>query len=331
MFKFQSTTIINSAARVTAANGVLKIVGGGKFNVADIKKVYKREAETGTASSAVFDLTAASTALSGYSGDFRLAFYVKLDGSNNSSFANDMVFKGRPFTYDFASEATTADELATAIKNIVDKSAKRFGDKVFNVTTGTFTDTNNNVHNTLTFAVAPNANVTEEDVYYINITEAKLMKLADSTAKGEQSKVVATVEATKTANSQPFGTYGQITKDLILPTYENTGWASVASVKNELPLIGQEYTQYIIHYCKDRGIMGGSAVGQVVTSITTHSIWVKTDLTSTISAIDALFNGTTKLQVATLGAITDLDTPADGTDDEIAANNFDATEGDLQG
>lgn len=343
MFKFQTTTIINDPSRITTGTGVLKIAGAGKFYTANIKKVYKRTATEGVASTATFTISVGNS--TDYSGDYRLEFYAKLDGSNNSSFANDMVFKGRPFVYEFAVSGG-ASNFANAIKDVIDKSAKRFGERIFNVTVGDNAVAATSTPATayiVTVSAASNANVTPEDPFYINLTKAELSKLTytkNVSDKGAQTITtpVAGVTTTVVANTQPFGTYGQITKDLILPTYENTGWASVASVKNELPLIGQKYTQYIIHYCKDRGIMGGSAVGQVATSITTHSIWIienattQTASTGTFAVLDTLFS--TKLKNATIGTITDANSNGSTVDEitaAIATNSLTDTEDDLQG
>jgi hypothetical protein len=42
--------------------------------------------------------------------------------------------------------------------------------------------------------------------------------------------------------------------------------------------MGALYNQYTIHYCAKRGVLGLNAVGQTVTSATTHVFYVKQDL-----------------------------------------------------
>lgn len=70
------------------------------------------------------------------------------------------------------------------------------------------------------------------------------------------------------------GTYAQILKDLRLPTMENLGYMSLTQQMNEMPVPGMKYVQYTLHYVTCRGILGGSAVGEVTHSKTTHVFFV---------------------------------------------------------
>ena len=71
-----------------------------------------------------------------------------------------------------------------------------------------------------------------------------------------------------------FGTYEQLLKDLRLPTMENFRWTSLN--KSEMPIPGNKYVQYTIHQISCRGVLGGSAVGEVTHSKTTHVFFVPT-------------------------------------------------------
>jgi hypothetical protein len=51
-------------------------------------------------------------------------------------------------------------------------------------------------------------------------------------------------------------------KDLRLPTAANTRWTAIA--KDDMPVFGGHYNEYVIKMCVNRGIMGGDAVGEVV-------------------------------------------------------------------
>jgi hypothetical protein len=53
---------------------------------------------------------------------------------------------------------------------------------------------------------------------------------------------------------------------------------------DEVPVLGAEYTQYIVRMCVNRGLMGGAAVGQTVTSSTAHCFWVKSDVVADFDA-----------------------------------------------
>lgn len=70
------------------------------------------------------------------------------------------------------------------------------------------------------------------------------------------------------------GTYQQILRDLRLPTMENLGYMSLTQQMNEMPVPGMKYVQYTLHYVTCRGILGGSAVGEVTHSKTTHVFFV---------------------------------------------------------
>lgn len=70
------------------------------------------------------------------------------------------------------------------------------------------------------------------------------------------------------------GTYQQILRDLRLPTMENLGYMSLTQQMNEMPIPGMNYVQYTLHYVTCRGILGGSAVGEVTHSKTTHVFFV---------------------------------------------------------
>jgi hypothetical protein len=72
-----------------------------------------------------------------------------------------------------------------------------------------------------------------------------------------------------------FGTYSQLIKDLRLPTLANTNWTSPS--KNEMPIVGALYTQYIItYYAPSMSNPSFTAIGNRSMSETTHVFWVNT-------------------------------------------------------
>lgn len=73
---------------------------------------------------------------------------------------------------------------------------------------------------------------------------------------------------------EAFGDYNWIIHNLRLPTAANTGFWSPAKDAGELPIVGQEYTQFIITMCVDRDGIAGSVVGDRATSVTTHVLYV---------------------------------------------------------
>lgn len=73
---------------------------------------------------------------------------------------------------------------------------------------------------------------------------------------------------------EAFGDYNWIIHNLRLPTAANTGFWSPAKDAGELPIVGQEYTQFIITMCVDRDGIAGTVVGDRATSVTTHVLYV---------------------------------------------------------
>ena len=81
-----------------------------------------------------------------------------------------------------------------------------------------------------------------------------------------------------------FGTYSQLLKDLRLPTANHNHWLSVQ--KDEMPIVGAIYNQYIInYYAPSTANPSFTAVGNRSMSETTHIFWVKSDLAADFEAI----------------------------------------------
>ena len=71
---------------------------------------------------------------------------------------------------------------------------------------------------------------------------------------------------------EAFGDYNWIIHNLRLPTLANTYFWAVT--KSEMPVVGGEYTQFIIRVCAERDGIGGEVVGQRATSVTNHILYV---------------------------------------------------------
>lgn len=292
MFKFSTNTILNCTATqlVMDTEGNVKVsknwrskdynnakLAGvehewlsierlGTFRKGNVTKIFRRDAVKGAAGKVVITCATANFNSYGLSdsetaGIYRLLLYIKLSGSNDSYFANDFVFKGKPLAYEFELEANkTATDLAKGLADAILKETRRFGSKYIKASaSGT----------SLTIeAVGP-------DACYELFTQAELQKfdsnLNSALTGGDYRKVTgATVVNTPCQN--PFGTYWQIMKDLRLPTADALRFGAI--VADDRPALDGEYAQFIIYMCVDRGIMGGDAVGEITKSVTAHSIWV---------------------------------------------------------
>ena len=259
MFQYTNTIVLNSLTdeasgleKVQASEGLLKVLRVNDFKKDNIVAVYKQEAAQAVNGSVTF------ATLPNEDGLFRINLYVRLSGSQNSYYSNDMVFKGRPFVYEFKGN-TTATDLVAIIKNI----NQLYGDKFLKVEVSgsgvKFTGDN-----------------------YALFTIAKIEKFVQDNSvfpsiNGGTWEEVSKGTITKCVNG--FGTYDQILKDLRLPTMEARRWEAVN--KEELPIPGTLYNQYTIDYCVDRGILGTDAVGDVVKSLTHHVFFVPQALATT--------------------------------------------------
>jgi hypothetical protein len=97
---------------------------------------------------------------------------------------------------------------------------------------------------------------------------------------------------------EAFGDYNWIIHNLRLPTAANTGFWSPAKQADELPIVGQNYTQFIITMCVERDGIAGQVVGNRATSVTTHVLYVAgkhtqsgTPAFTVYTALNALMSG----------------------------------------
>lgn len=282
MFQYTNTIVLNSLKDVTT--GLDKIVKDSdyvevrrvnKYLKSNVSAMYKRAASDPVIGKAEFTITNPGV------GIYRLKLYMRLSGSQNSYYANDFVFKGKPFVYEFriTSASTEAADVAKEIKRVIDKIQAFYGDKYIKVETS-------------------NAKLIIHGVdEYQLFTEAKIQKLNTAANNPLTNEVFEDViEGTITKSVEGFGTYTHILKDLRLPTIEARKFEAVN--QEELPVPGAKYNQYIIEYKVDRGLFGGAAVGQQVTSKTTHVFYVLDSLATEFE---------TALKV--LGTITEIKKP----------------------
>ena len=219
-------------------------------------------------------------------------YYIRLSGSQNSYYSNDFVFKGKPLMYEFAVKdaSATAADIAKEAARVIEKIQTIYGD-----------------HWIKASANGNNLVIEGMDEYQL-FTKAEIQKfdptLNTALVGGEFVTIATALPAddpdydevnTIVKSKEGFGTYWMILKDLRLPTLEARRFAALN--EEELPVAGAKYNQYTIYYCKERGIMGGDAVGEVTKSMTTHVFYVKEDLATDFEA--ALDN------IGTVEAITD--------------------------
>ncbi len=290
MFQFTTTTLINDNLDYTtklprwsvqqAEDDVVasfNIKRVGNFKKPYVAAIYKRAYSAPVLAKATLDFTK----ITSDSGVFNIFMYVRLSGSQNSLYSNDMVFKGKPFNIQFEKKAgESASQLATKVVGIVNKYLNMYNYKFFNVKAK---------GNTLEIEAA------DEYQRFTEVDVQEYDENAGPVVYADRAGGFVTIFSAKEAEDpeydgantlvqgkEGFGTYQHIIKDLRIPTLDARRWE--ATLQDEVPIINGKYNQYIIYYKKDRGLMGGAAVGQQVISQTTHVFYVNQAIASEFEA-----------------------------------------------
>lgn len=263
MFQFTTTTVINNFAATDykKVGDVVNILKPKMFTfdkncvVNIVKAPFTAEA-----------VDEATVSLASYvqsnkiREDLRISLYIRSVGNADPMYANDLVFKGKPFYLEIPEGTPVAD-----IKKMIAK--------YYNLVYGGVDALEIEIDGTDLTIKGTNP--------YQRITKAVLQNranVADSNGeftfeRGTQTPMDITM------GNEGFGTYDKIIKDLRLPTAANLRWKR--TMEDEMPAVGGEFNQYIITYCKKRGVMGLGAVGQLAKSFTTHVFWVQTGASAT--------------------------------------------------
>ena len=270
MFNWTTTTLINEIPfNNVEKEGVLRI-GKHLFEKRWVETIRKAKGHGHELCEATVDL---SKVTFGDAKVARLYIYVGLEGSEESIYANDWYRKGMPLSVSFA-VSEDADEMAKAIVDTV-KSFNVFTKvkKVLDVTAGT-----EGTAGVLTIKG------THE---HQRLQKIAILVEDEKSLFGEEKVVLEYVKGRKDATGidvvnegvNGFGTYSQLIKDLRLPTAAHTGWLNVQ--KDEMPVVGAVYTQYIInYYAPSTANPSFTALGNRSMSETTHVFWVREDLVS---------------------------------------------------
>lgn len=300
MFKFGTTTIINSnedfcvkgsplftgqeattseSGRDIPANFFVK--RGLKFYKPNTLAIYVRRHNDPEYAQVRVDLSDITEA-----GVYRIAMYISLEGSANSYYANDYVFKGKPFFIEF--EKTDHDSGTMTLAERVVKIAKKYMQMVYEMPLIKVT----NEGNTLIFDATDEYQrfaMVELQVYNPEkglpqscCASAGAFEVID-TLKEDSPKnnghiVFGTAGGKELKGKQGFGTYRHLIKDLRLPTGANRRWEGIN--QDEVVNVGSTYDEYVIYYCTTVGVQGLAHVGDIVKAATRHIFYVNTNLTN---------------------------------------------------
>lgn len=292
MFEFTTTTVLNtnqdfttgltplwSAQAATddrpASMNIKRHLNFKKPNVVSITKALYTDP---VIAKAELDLSG----LGKNKGNFRIAMYIQLaQSSANSYYANDLVFKGKPFYIEFIwKDGEAATQVAVKIKNLVKKYMLAVYEKDLVKVTADGTKV-------IITGIDEYQRFVKVDIeeYVENTThpERSQYEVIKSALPTDQSTDPAyDTNFTITQGKEGFGTYQWLLKNLRLPTAARTSWTAINA--DEVPIIGAKYNEYIVRYCVKRGIMGGDAVGEVTKSLTTHVFYVNQNVAAQFEA-----------------------------------------------
>lgn len=226
-------------------------------------------------------------------GSYRIAIYIRLSmNSQDSFYSNDFVYKGKPIYIEFPVKANdTAATIATRVAHIAKKYMLVMAQEKFLTVTaneGKVTIEGVNGYQQLTKAelqkfdpdakmvsccghVGDYAVMVEGKPLAYEFNDGTFTSLEQTVEDGELRELGDT-EVGIEPGLEAFLDYNWIMHNLRLPTLANTNiWAPT---KNEQPVVGGKYNQYIIRICKERDGIAGEVVGQRATSVTTHVLYV---------------------------------------------------------
>ena len=285
MFQFTTTNVINQNTDLTTGKPLwsvqeaqegkpasLNVKRVNNFIATNIIAIYKAEAHDAEFAKATINLSQ----VNGTPGAiFRLHIYVGLSQASHSSlYANDLQWKGKPFSIDFVWEDSAANTATKLVKTINKYSAMVYNKKLLNVThSGTFIT----VEATDEYQRFRFINIEKFDAAaYHGMGEYNVVRSLDDLTEAKTNAAVTATAEGYFVGKEGFGTYPFLLHNLRLPTYARNRW--LAPNQDETPVVGAKYNQYTIYYCVNRGILGDNAVGDVVKSRTTHVFYVRQDL-----------------------------------------------------
>ena len=247
MFNYTKEVIINDPTIIIKGDGnnglgvgVVAVKRGGNYKISNINgKIFKTAGHAGTkAKVAILPATLETADVA------RLTIYLSTPSTEFVEFGspNWQEF-GKPYIIE--TKATTAAELASAIKLALNEDNAHFSVKV---------------NDTKVELEAAETWMDFAEVNYDLVTFADCSDCAKETIENKSANV------TVTHGKPEFGTAKWIVENLRFPSHPNLRYAPLYA--DEAPIAGTTYTEYSFEYKVERSVPGGlSAVGQVADSI----------------------------------------------------------------
>ena len=258
MYQFTTTSVINSnldsngtTAKYAGTASTFKVTRVNTFKKAGIASVYKRPFQAGVKEVATITMPAATSGKV-----VRLDIDVRLSQQTNSEYANTHLYFRKPVTVEIISLGVVDTDGAALVAQI-NGLRDRFG---FSYITATYTAGTDLITLTATdfnqrfYSIK----ISEEAASYNSIIQPEYTLLSSTFTVTVKGKV-------------GFGDDEYMTKAIRLQTLDN--YRPFGISKDELPVVGGQYTQYTIRYIIDNdGVDGVFSMGSK--SITTHVFYV---------------------------------------------------------
>ena len=312
MFQFTTTNVLNSLKDLTTGKDLITTVDAsgkeevmikriGNFKKANVESIHHTAGSEAELAAVCMDLTNVVAKDKKY----RLNMYIGLtQGSADSRYANDLYHKGKAFSIDFEGLATAAETVAKLADVLKKYDIFVYGDKQLNVYSSGALLALEAVNEYQRFV---RVNIEELNASaYFEMGDYKVIKSLDDIKKDMANhdavvKAGAPVAEGLFVGKEGFGTYSYLLHNLRLPTAARYG--AFAWNKEESPVPGVVYDEYVIRYCVNRGELGLNAVGDTVKSVTTHVIYVPSALSATV-----------KTALGKIGTVVDTVKPASSED-----------------
>lgn len=292
MFQFTTTNVLNSLKDLTTGKDLITTVDAsgkeevmikriGNFKKANVESIHHTVGSEAELAAVCMDLTNVVAKDKKY----RLNMYIGLtQGSADSRYANDLYHKGKAFSIDFDGLATAAETVAKLADVLKKYDILVYGDKQLNVYSSGALLALEAVNEYQRFV---RVNIEELNASaYFEMGDYKVIKSLDDLKKNMANhdaviKDGVPVKEGLFVGKEGFGTYSYLLHNLRLPTAARFG--AFAWNKEESPVPGVIYDEYVIRYCVNRGELGLNAVGDTVKSVTTHVIYVPSALSATVN------------------------------------------------
>lgn len=309
MYQFTTNTIINSALdasnpnvakykSITLADGTLafKVSKVGLYKKANIVSISKKPYSAGVKAQATLVVPAVTAGTV-----IRLELDIRLSQQTYADYASSYLHFKKPVVVEMIATNNATNDAATLASEI-NKLYDRFGHSY--VTASALTGT-------ITFVAK------DDNQRFYKITLSK-----EDTSNNTMIQPEYTSLATGTVTvvgALGFGDDDWMVRRVMLPTAENTRYYGVN--KEERPILGGHYSQYVINYSIDKddnGILAGHK------SITNHVFWVPASLISAFeNELDNL-GLPIGISVAATGGVVSLDTSDNASVQLIVTNSVGA-------